>query len=102
MVHPADFLPQGRHIPVWHSLYNDKGKGPLAKVLQENVLPLHRLHVAGQVVQHIIVNAGGSHPQDRGNQEQQGKHQNEHPLYHRVSKLSHRIILSGFRFAPIA
>ena len=103
MVYLGNLLPQRRHVPVRHSLHNDKGKGTLAKVLQENVLSLHRLHVPGQIVQHVIVDAGGSHPQNRGNQEQQGKHQDQHPmLHHCVSKLSHRIILSGSRFAPIA
>ena len=71
-----DFFGQLCHVPPGHILHNDEGERTLSEVLQERFLPLDRVHVAGQVVQHIVVDAGVDHSEHAGNEQQQSDDQN--------------------------
>ena len=75
MVHLLDLRPEGGSVPVRHVLQDEEGEGPLAKFIQELVLPDHGVHVGRKVVQHIVVDARPRHPQNGGNQQEKGQNE---------------------------
>ena len=84
MFHTLDFFLQGGNLLRGHILHNEQGKRSLSKVIQKFILSDHRVHILGQVIEHIIVNSGAGHSQYGGNEQ---KHRYDYDchtvLYHR-------------------
>ena len=82
-----DLLNQLCHVLVGHILHNDQGDGTLAEILEKLVLPLYRVHILRQIVQHVIIDTGGHHTEHRRDQQHQGNDQNQPAvLDHRIRK----------------
>ena len=80
MIHSLDLLLQGGHVLGGHVLHNDKGEGPLAEVLLQGVLADDGVHVVGQVVEHIVIDAGVQHAEHRGDHQRQRDDQDQHAV----------------------
>ena len=84
-VHMLDRLnpfSQRRHILRGHILHHDQGESALAEIGKQFVLADDRIHVLGQIVQHIVVDAGIGHSQHGGNEKQQRDNQNKHAVFY--------------------
>ena len=67
-VHMGDFLQRVLHVgllPEAHPLRHQQGKRPLAEILKQDLLPLHRFQILGQVIQKIVFGLGGRHAKNR-------------------------------------
>ena len=53
-----------------HALHHDKRKSSLAEVLHKLILPLYRVHIGGQIIQHIVVYTGMRHAVEGGQHQQ--------------------------------
>ena len=80
MFHGGDFFLQRRHVLRGHILHNHQRKRALAEVVQQFVLADDGIHVLGQIVQHIIIDAGVGHPEHRRHQQHQRYDQNGHAV----------------------
>ena len=71
MVHVLQLRLQGLHVLIAHAFDDDKRERALAKFLHQLVLAHHRVDVAGQVGEHVIIDARRRHAQQRGDHQQQ-------------------------------
>ena len=76
MLDLLDLFLQCRDILGGHILENDKGERALAEVLFQKLLPDDRIHVGGQIIKHIIVDARADHAQHGRDHQQQRDDQN--------------------------
>ena len=63
-----------------HALRHQQGKGSLAKVFQQNFLPLDCFQILRQVVQQIIFRLRGRHAQHGWNHQQQADDDHQPPV----------------------
>ena len=75
-----DGILQVRLFADCHSLGHQQGKRALAEVLQQDLLPLHRLQILRQIVKQIIFRLGGCHAEDRRHHQCQTQDDNQHPV----------------------
>jgi len=83
-VHMVDALNLGLElgdIPVVHALDHDEGKRAFSEFIHQDILALDRFHGAGQVIEHVVIDPGLCHAQNRGQQERKGQDQNRPPPF---------------------
>ena len=94
MLDRFDFRPHGGDVLGLHAFDHHQGKGALAEFVQQNVLPFYRVHVPGQIIQHIVVYPGVHHAENRWDQQQYPKDQNRNSqLDDRLAEFDHRSLL---------
>ena len=81
MVHGLDLLLQGGYVPDGHVLHDDEGEGALAEVVLQGILSDDGVHIVGQVVEHIVIDAGVQHAEHRGDHQCQRQNQNQHAVF---------------------
>ena len=76
LLHPALEL---SGLGVGQTFRHKHGVGALAKVIEQDLLALHRLDVVGQVVEDVIIDTGVKVSDGRRDEQQNAQHQNRHP-----------------------
>ena len=94
MVHLLHLLLQGRHILVGHILKDQEREGTLIEVLQQFILTDDRVHVLRQIGQHVVVDTGGRHTEDRWHQQGHSQNQDQYAVF------DHRFRKTHLRFLP--
>ena len=85
MLHLRNLFLQRGYVLSGHVLQNDQRKRALVEFRQQLVLADHRVHVLGQIIQHVVIDAGIYHAQHGRNQQHQRQNKNEHAvLHHRI------------------
>ena len=63
MVDLFDILNDLGYVLIVHILKNKEGERALVKILQHILLTLDRVKAVGQIVEHIVIDAGKDHSQ---------------------------------------
>ena len=103
VVNLFDFLGQPGNVFGGHILYNNEGKRAFAEFLQQGVLSFDRVHIGGQIIQHIVIDAGIDHAEHAGDQQKNSEDQNGYAASdNRFGKMHGELLLFFFKFCFVA
>ena len=81
VIHRFNLLSQLCHIFLRHILHNNKGKSTFSEILKQLLLPLDRVHIPRQVIQHVVIDPCPDHAEHSGNHQHGSQNQNEHAVF---------------------
>ena len=100
MVDAFKLFLEGGNILLLHALDHDHGERTLAEIIEQYVLSLDRVHVLGQIIQYVVIDARADHAEHRRHQQRKAYDQNHPPRFHHgLAKLDHAFDL--LRLLPI-
>ena len=61
MIDFFDLITECRHLLFRHILHDNQRKSALAEILKQLFLSDYRVDIAGQIIEHVVIDAGSDH-----------------------------------------